>query len=82
MKNSGVTHLDPGFVEPFGVRGEWFQQSWVNISQGKPGMDSIVSMEFFPIVIAAAIWGPAQCVVTVTMKQWYRLSIQAAVNMN
>ena len=38
--------------------GEWFQQSWVNIShQGKPGMDSITPMELLPIVIAAAIWG-------------------------
>ena len=38
--------------------GEWFQQSWVNISQGKPGMDSIAPMELLLIVIAAAIWSP------------------------
>ena len=66
--------------------GEWFQQSWVNIPQGKPSMDSIASMELLPIVIAAAVWGLkwAGCtvVVTVTMKWWYWLSIQGTVSTN
>ena len=35
--------------------GEWFQQLWVNISQGKPGNDSIAPMELLPIVIETAI---------------------------
>ena len=61
--------------------GEWFQQSWVNISQGKPGMDSISPMELLLAVIAAAIWGPKWAGCTVCSNcdnEW--LSIQGAVS--